>query len=282
MDAECLECMSSVQPELTAAEEERCREGDDETVGNEEGSGQQDEQSSQLPETLQLWDGQKGILRDFKQSLKPYKEWSPTVYSNYSKEYFWYAGYQITITESIEGYGGVVWPGAEALCEFLEENKEEFNLTDKKVLEIGSGTGLVSIVACLLGAQVIATDLPEILGNLRLNLSRNTRGKSRYPPEVKELVWGQDLEKNFPKSSCLYDYIVAADLVYHHSYLDALLETMKHLCQPGTQLIWANKFRFNTDFDFLSKFNNTFNTEILGEFPKFDVKIVKAIYKTVD
>ncbi|XP_075446872.1 protein-lysine methyltransferase METTL21C isoform X1 [Ascaphus truei] len=166
--------------------------------------------------------------------------------------------------------------GAKALCQFLEENQEEFNMTDKKVLEIGSGTGLVSIVACILGAQVIATDLPDLLGNLRLNLSRNTRGKRLHQPEVRDLVWGQDLEKDFPKSTCLYDYIVAADVVYHHSFLGELLETMKHLCQPGTVLIWANKFRLKQDLDFLSQFNMTFDAELLVEFPNLETKVFKA------
>ena len=38
-----------------------------------------------------------------------------------------------------------------ALCHYLETNSEEFNMTDKTVLELGAGTGLVSIVASLLG-----------------------------------------------------------------------------------------------------------------------------------
>lgn len=98
-------------------------------------------------------------------------------------------------------------------------------------------------------------------------------------PEVKELVWGQDLESNYPKITCVYDYILAADVVYHHTCLDKLLETMKHLCQPGTQLIWANKFRFKTDLDFLAKFNKSFHTEELAEFPDLEVKIFKARHK---
>lgn len=38
-----------------------------------------------------------------------------------------------------------------ALCQFLENNQQEVNLMDKAVLEIGAGTGLLSIVASLLG-----------------------------------------------------------------------------------------------------------------------------------
>ncbi|XP_018101021.1 protein-lysine methyltransferase METTL21C isoform X2 [Xenopus laevis] len=274
MDAECLECMSCMQPVLSAAEEESCREGDDEIVDNETGGLQQD----QLPETLQLWGDEKDIICDFEPPLKP-KAWAPIIYDCFDKEQYWYAGYQITIQESIEEYAGVVWHAAKALCHYLEENREELNLKNKKVLEIGSGTGLVSIVACMLGAEVTATDLPNSLGNLRYNLSRNTKGRGLHNPEVRELMWGQDLEANFPKSSCLYDYILAADVVYHHKYLDELLETMKHLCQPGTELIWANKFRFNTDYDFLSRFNTLFETELLAEVPDLEVKIFKAKHK---
>ncbi|XP_053561450.1 protein-lysine methyltransferase METTL21C [Bombina bombina] len=278
MDAECLECVSGVQPELTTAEEEGCRERDDETVGNEEGNQQQDAQSCELPETLQLRDSQKDLTCDFKQSLQTYKKWSPSIYSNYSKEHVWFAGYEITITESIEGYGGLIWPAARALCEYLEKSQEEFNLKDKKILELGSGTGLVSIVACILGAQVTATDLDEITGNLRVNLSRNTQGRRKYQPEVKALLWGHDLEH----FSCPYDYVIAADVVYHHTDLIDLLETLKYLCQPGTEIIWANKFRFPTDFDFLSQFCITFDTELLAEFPDYEVKILKAKHKKVE
>lgn len=37
------------------------------------------------------------------------------------------------------------------LCYFLETNSKQYNLVDKNVIEIGAGTGLVSIVASLLG-----------------------------------------------------------------------------------------------------------------------------------
>ncbi len=40
---------------------------------------------------------------------------------------------------------------AVALCQYLEKNREQVDLLDKAVLELGAGTGLVSIVASLLG-----------------------------------------------------------------------------------------------------------------------------------
>lgn len=40
---------------------------------------------------------------------------------------------------------------ATALCQYLEEHAEELNFQDAKILEIGAGPGLVSIVASILG-----------------------------------------------------------------------------------------------------------------------------------
>ena len=37
------------------------------------------------------------------------------------------------------------------LCHFLETNRDKYNLTDKNVIELGAGTGLVTIVSGLLG-----------------------------------------------------------------------------------------------------------------------------------
>lgn len=41
------------------------------------------------------------------------------------------------------------------MCQFLENNQQQLNLMDKAVLEIGAGTGLLSIVASLLGRSMI-------------------------------------------------------------------------------------------------------------------------------
>lgn len=39
------------------------------------------------------------------------------------------------------------------LCHFLENNRDKYNLLDKNVIELGAGTGLVTIVSSLLGTH---------------------------------------------------------------------------------------------------------------------------------
>ncbi|XP_050973025.1 uncharacterized protein LOC127169572 isoform X2 [Labeo rohita] len=200
--------------------------------------------------------------------------WEPSVLSTIGKEIHYFAGYEISIWESLDSFGSVIWPAALALCHYLESNRATVDLVDKAVLEIGAGTALVSIVASLLGAWVTATDLPDVLGNLRSNLSRNTRGRCRYTPQVAELSWGYELDKTFPRSVYKYDYILAADVVYHHDFLAELLVTMRHFCQPGTTLIWANKIRFDSDLVFVENFKKAFNTTLLAD--NGEVKIYSA------
>ncbi|XP_071398643.1 protein-lysine methyltransferase METTL21C-like [Centroberyx affinis] len=208
------------------------------------------------------------------QERKP--AWAPSCYGRNGKDIYYYVGQEIGIYEYIDSYGAVMWPAALALCSFLDTNRERVNLQGKQVLELGAGTGLVAVVASLLGASVTATDLPDVLGNLKANVMRNTKGRCRYTPQVATLSWGHDLERTYPTSVYRYDYVLAADVVYHHDFLDELLVTMKHFCQPGTTLIWANKVRFETDLTFTENFKKSFHTSLLFEDGETDMKIFMA------
>ena len=42
---------------------------------------------------------------------------------------------------------------ASVLCYFLDTNRDKYDLTDRNVIEIGAGTGLVTIVSSLLGME---------------------------------------------------------------------------------------------------------------------------------
>ncbi|XP_067890201.1 putative methyltransferase-like protein 21E isoform X1 [Heterodontus francisci] len=209
------------------------------------------------------------------------RRWMPNVFKSTSWECFQFAGYEIKITEATDCYGAYVWPSALVLCYYLENSQKENRFIDKNVIEIGSGTGLVSIVAGLLGSYVTATDLPHLLSNLQYNISRNTKMRSKYQPQVRELRWGVDLEKNFPKSAWHYDYVMAADVVYSHPYLDELLMTFDHLCQDDTIILWTMKFRLDKDNNFVEKFKCIFDVEVIYDLPTLQIKLYKAKRKVL-
>ncbi|XP_034437710.1 protein-lysine methyltransferase METTL21C-like [Hippoglossus hippoglossus] len=206
--------------------------------------------------------------------------WTPRIICSLGKDIYHYAGEDIVIYESIDSFGAVMWPAALALCSFLDNNREEVNLQGKEVLELGAGTGLVTIVATLLGAVVTATDLPHVLSNLTANVMRNTRGRCRQLPQVADLSWSYDLEPTYPTSLYRYDYVLAADVVYHHDFLSELLATMKHFCRPGTKVIWANRVRMESDLTFTENFKKTFHTSLVVE--DGDMKIFMATCRKGD
>ncbi|KAM9653068.1 protein-lysine methyltransferase METTL21C isoform 3-T5 [Morphnus guianensis] len=108
-------------------------------------------------------------------TLKILQNWVPRISPYFDKEHYTYVGHQIVIQESIEHFGAVVWPGALALSQYLESNQEQFNLKDKKVLEIGAGTGLVSIVACILGTAGIRITMGEMRGYIHRVIFRHIK-----------------------------------------------------------------------------------------------------------
>uniref|UniRef100_A0A673LWU0 Uncharacterized protein n=1 Tax=Sinocyclocheilus rhinocerous TaxID=307959 RepID=A0A673LWU0_9TELE len=174
------------------------------------------------------------------------RSWAPAVYYGLGKEIYYFLGHEIKIQEAIDHYGGVVWPAALALCRFLDTTmgRQQINLLDQSTLELGAGTGLVSIVATLLGTCQYLIQLA-------------------VPNHVP-----------FPRSTHYYDYVLAADVVYHHDCLAELLDTMLHFCQMGTTVIFANKVRYQSDLVFIENFQKAFNTTLLTELD--EVRIYSA------
>lgn len=74
--------------------------------------------------------------------------------------------------------GNVTWGAAGELANRIiqDHNKRSLEwLGDKNdvVVEMGAGTGLITILLAELGYKVISTDLPDIVGNLRRNVELN-------------------------------------------------------------------------------------------------------------
>ena len=94
-----------------------------------------------------------------------------------------------------EGTARWVWPGATATARWLCDRDRGRWLENKHVLELGSGTGLLGLVAARLGAaSVTLTDLPSELHLLRANVARNEKRAAAFsaPTFVKPLVWGDE------------------------------------------------------------------------------------------
>ncbi|XP_078663095.1 protein N-lysine methyltransferase METTL21A-like [Branchiostoma floridae x Branchiostoma belcheri] len=144
---------------------------------------------------------------------------------------------QVSMEEEV---GYKVWHAGEAFCEYLDGGK--LDLVDKTILELGAGTGIVGIVASLMGADVTLTDLREVLWNLEENVRRNTEG-CRHTPKVQELTWGKGLDRFSDKS---YDFIIGTDIIYFEELHRDLIFTIKQLSRPHTRVLLCHYPRWPT------------------------------------
>ena len=71
------------------------------------------------------------------------------------------------------GTGSTVWDASSVLIRYLQ--RAAVTLSGKRLVDLGSGTGITGFAAAALGAQVTVTDQAQILFLLRQNLASNER-----------------------------------------------------------------------------------------------------------
>ena len=125
-------------------------------------------------------------------------------------------------------YGAVLWPASTTIASYLLENKESL-LKNKRILELGSGTGLISIAATLGGAaSVLATDYERIPLKILDYAAYNLNGIDVGTVLDMQLFDLCDDTQRLPTED--FDLIVAADVMYEpgtgkalaHRVLEAL------------------------------------------------------------
>jgi predicted nicotinamide N-methyase len=126
-------------------------------------------------------------------------------------------------------YWAELWPSAIALARVVRRRDVE----GLRVLELGCGLGLPSIVAALGGAQVLATDWsPEGLEVAELNAARN-----RAELETALVSWAgaEPLVRSAP-----WELVLGADLLYERRNVDQLLSLLPRL---GGEILLAEPGR---------------------------------------
>jgi predicted nicotinamide N-methyase len=105
-------------------------------------------------------------------------------------------------------YWADVWPSSIALAERLAGDVGE----GRRLLELGCGIGLVSIVAASRGFNVTATDYyADALEFTCLNAAQN----GERPPVTRLVDW-----RDFPGDLGRFDVVVASDVLYERPYAD--------------------------------------------------------------
>ena len=146
-------------------------------------------------------------------------------------------------------YWAELWPSALALSKYLVASKIDFQ--GKKVLEIGAGLGLPSIIAAKLGADICVSDyLSEAVDFSRQNFERNN-----LTADFQTLDW------RTPDKSFAADIVLAADVAYEKRMFEFLPQAFKAFCKPNGTIFLSEPNRGWAQFFLQNLHNQGFKVE---------------------
>jgi predicted nicotinamide N-methyase len=146
-------------------------------------------------------------------------------------------------------YWATAWPSGLALAQALASRE----LAGRRVLELGCGLGLPSVVAAHGGARVVATDgEPDAVVFAAHNLALNG-----VEGEVAQVDWR---ERDAFAGGGPWDLVVAADVLYTRQNVEALLRLLPALLDPGSEAIVADPKRAGGR-DFLAAARSMFDLD---------------------
>ena len=143
-----------------------------------------------------------------------------------------------------------IWRGCLLMVDYIAHNEHRFS--QRNVLELGCGVGLVSLVVGKVARQVLATDIAFVLELCQRNVHRNadflgSSGASTV--HVRKLDWLVD-PGDVPLTSEPFswtveerqslknlDFILAADVIYDIELVDALFRWLHYLLSVNRSVV---------------------------------------------
>ncbi|KAH9051861.1 putative methyltransferase-domain-containing protein [Lactarius vividus] len=163
------------------------------------------------------------------------------------------------------GCGGIAWPAGEVLACYIAQRGKA--LQGLNVLELGSGTGLVGLVAGYFGARVYITDQAPLIPIMERNIALSNLQSS---VTAAELDWSKPLPEHLPQP----DMVLAADCVYFEPAFPLLVATLAALVPPphesapmAPEVLFCYKKRRKADKRFFAILKKQFTWSVVDDHP---------------
>lgn len=144
----------------------------------------------------------------------------------------WYADEEdVRNMQLADPYWAFAWPGGQALARYVLDHPDLAR--GKRVLDVGTGGGIVAVAAALAGAaRVCGSDIDPLAAEAaRLNAELN-----RVPLTIttRDLVGGGEES---------WDLVVAGDMCYEAGFTRRLLEWLRRLARSGSRVLLGDPGR---------------------------------------
>eukprot|EP00164_Ancoracysta_twista_P009102 GFYU01013374.1.p1 GENE.GFYU01013374.1~~GFYU01013374.1.p1 ORF type:complete len:303 (-),score=67.69 GFYU01013374.1:149-949(-) len=165
-------------------------------------------------------------------------------------------GKVVTIAQNNQCTGTILWTATIQMAKYMEHHHHPNganSLADKNVMELGCGTGFLGIVTAAQGAQCVLTDLPDVIGLTKENVSNNSNVITTPPGDtiILPYTWGETDVNTFKqqlsderKSKGLgevgeFDLVIACEVIYTKELVQPLLDTLLAVTGPSTRVLYA-------------------------------------------
>lgn len=129
---------------------------------------------------------------------------------------------------------GQVWPAGKLLAQAMHR----FDIEGKRILELGCGIGLASLVLQRRGADVVASDAhPLAEGFLAYNAALNGLPAVHY----RQLRW----DKALPTLG-MFDVIIASDVLYERNHAELIGTVVARHALPDAEVLVTDPGRGNS------------------------------------
>ncbi|KAI9105853.1 putative methyltransferase-domain-containing protein [Phlyctochytrium arcticum] len=171
------------------------------------------------------------------------------------------------------GVGATVWDAGLCLCKFLEKHcaKDPTLLANKRIIDIGSGTGIVGLVAARLargtGCEVILTDKASVLPLLRKNVEMYSKSEpsdaGKADVQIALLDWTDPTHGTELALAIKPTMVLVADCFAFPDLYASLVDTLDKICSGPAKddvevLIAYEKRNFGKEMDFFALFGEKF------------------------
>ncbi|RBQ29199.1 class I SAM-dependent methyltransferase [Aliarcobacter vitoriensis] len=127
---------------------------------------------------------------------------------------------------------GVVWPSAEVLANYIQD----YDFKNKRILEVGCGIGLSSLILNKLHADITATDYhPEAENFLDVNTGLNNDEEIPFVRVDWNKIYSEKLGK--------FDLIIGSDLLYERGHVELLSSFINAHANSNCKVILVNPNR---------------------------------------
>jgi predicted nicotinamide N-methyase len=148
------------------------------------------------------------------------------------------------------GHGAVVWDAAIIFAKYLEIDKQfsGAKMQDKRVVELGSGTGLAGFSLMLKGAHCTLTDLAPVVEHMTAPNAKavfakvGSSGSSSvrmHRPTTEVCDWTQD----YPPPDEPYDVVLLTDCVFSPHLARPLVGQLLRLTGPSSTVLCCHEIR---------------------------------------